>query len=177
MFQFSWILCTTWNKILYQIQILFIRFGRHRKPATLEEVPSNQKSSTAVSTTPGPTVTEDEKERARKAAKDEQQRIQEQYKLLMQRQLELQQQQQQSSAVQSNVQRVHNGPPSSTQYMQANNININNNYMPMVNCGGELKQMRQPQYKWVDRKSLFPPETKEEYFNGVHRQVKLVPYL
>ena len=119
-------------------------------------------------------MTEDEKERARKVAKDEQQRIQEQYKLLMQRQLELQQQQQhqqsQASVSQSNVQRIHNGPPSSTQFIQANNININNNYMPMMNCG-ESKQIRQPQYKWVDRKSLFPPETKEEYFNSAHRQV------
>lgn len=66
------------------------------------------------------------------------------------------------------MQRMHNA----TQYIQANNININNNYVPMGNCN-ELKQMRaqQQQYRYVDRRSLFPPETKEEYYNGVMRQV------
>ncbi len=39
--------------------------------------------------------------------------------------------------------------------------------------GNELKQqLRGQQYRYVDRRSLFPPETKEEYYNSVTRQVK-----
>lgn len=77
--------------------------------------------------------------------------------------------------------------PPPTQYIQANNININNNYVPISNCS-DMKLLRpqqqqqqtqqiqqhQQQYKYLDRRSLFPPETKEEYYNGVLRQVSLI---
>lgn len=152
--------------------------------------------------------TEDDKEKARKAARDEQQRIQEQYKILLQRQMDVQQvnvcfrlfshylcrysyqtnliiviQQQQQSQLQQpqnlHSQRMHNVPPQ-TQFIQANNININNNYMPINgNCNDKKllrspqQQQQQQQYKYLDRRSLFPPETKEEYYSGV-RQVNLI---
>lgn len=68
--------------------------------------------------------------------------------------------------------------PPQTQFIQANNININNNYMPVNgNCNDKkllrLPQQQQQQYKYLDRRSLFPPETKEEYYSGV-RQVNLI---
>lgn len=78
-------------------------------------------------------------------------------------------QQSQQQQQNSHMQRMHNP----AHYIQANNININNNYVPMGNCN-ELKQMRaQQQYRYVDRRSLFPPETKEEYYNGAMRQVNV----
>lgn len=60
------------------------RFGRHRKPAILEEATSSHLGISSKNA-------EEEKERARKAAREEQQRIQEQYKILLQRQMDMQQ--------------------------------------------------------------------------------------
>ncbi|XP_065226189.1 partitioning defective 3 homolog isoform X2 [Planococcus citri] len=171
------------------------RFGRHRKPAVLEERgPSSHLGISSKS------AEDEEKERAIKAARDEQQRIQEHYKLLIQRQFDMQQQQQQQHQQQHQQQqlqqqqqhqqnnamtlsRSHTNP---TQYIQANNININNNYIPMTNGRmqppppqqqQQQQQHRVPQQcnKYVDRRSLFPPETKEEFYNGVLRQSIRIP--
>lgn len=66
------------------MQYIIYRFGRHRKPAILEEAASSHLGISSKNA-------EEEKERARKAARDEQQRIQEQYKILLQRQMDMQQ--------------------------------------------------------------------------------------
>lgn len=60
------------------------RFGKHRKPAILEEAAASHLGISSKNA-------EEEKERARKAAREEQQRIQEQYKILLQRQMDMQQ--------------------------------------------------------------------------------------